>query len=449
MRRLVGGLFIACLGYGADMQRFVSDPLYVNQWHLAPYGIHINIGNTWDFVTGRGINIEIVDDGLDLTHEDLAPNVYPMAVKSAGTHGTQCAGLAAAAGFNDIGMIGVAPEARLMGWSEGLLPHVAIHCSGRLDDGKDPGRIGPLQQAEMEKAATNNRDGLGRVAIIPAGDGRALGDDSAYDAIASSRFAIAIAAVNREGQQSSYSEGGMNVAISAPGGEALSPASLWTTGAGGLYTEEFYGTSAAAAIAGGAVALLLERNPALGYRDVKEILMRSATREPLSAGDPFEQNGGGITFSHSFGAGLVDVTAAIALADDWIPLGPVVTVQTSNHAAMTIQDDPLNPLHRYLDLYGGQPVRVEHVELTLTVRHARRGDLSFTIVSPSGMKSVAAGRPNDDGADFESYTFTSVRHWGEISTGMWKVIVTDHNGNGISGEMLDIQLRLFGTIPRS
>jgi subtilisin family serine protease len=248
MRRLVGGLFIACLGYSADMQRFVSDPLYVNQWYLAPYGIHINIGNTWDFVTGRGINIGIVDDGLDLTHEDLAPNVHPKAVSTAaGTHGTQCAGLAAAAGFNEVGMIGVAPEARLMGQPEAVLTHVAIHCWGRLDDGKDSGRMGPLQQADMEEAATKGRDGFGTVQVIPAGDGRALGDDSSYDEFASSRFAIAVGAVNRDGQQSSYSESGMNLAISAPGGEPLAPASLWTTTAGGSYTEEFYGTAAAIA----------------------------------------------------------------------------------------------------------------------------------------------------------------------------------------------------------
>ena len=112
------------------LQRQVNDPLFPKQWHLAGTGVNLGMNNAWDIVTGKGINMTIVDDGLDIAHEDLAPNAYPLqsgyhrnfndgnndpTPKVAETHGTQCAGLAAAAGFNNVGVIGVAPEARLMG----------------------------------------------------------------------------------------------------------------------------------------------------------------------------------------------------------------------------------------------------------------------------------------------------------------------------------------------
>jgi subtilisin-like proprotein convertase family protein len=217
----------------------------------------------------------------------------------------------------------------------------------------------------------------------------------------------------------------MNVAILAPGGESDSPRGLSTTIASDEtpYTDSFQGTASAASQVAGAVALLLDKNPSLGYRDVKEVLMRSAA------------------------GGLLNVAGALALAEDWINLGPLQSVHTSNNATWIIPDNPSTPLIRNLDLYGGQPLRVEHVELTVSIRHPRRGDLSFTIVSPSGMRSLAAARPNDDGADFENFTFTSVRHWGETSTGMWKVMITDTTANGAAGELVDLHLRVYGTSP--
>ncbi len=485
----------------ALLQRDVNDTLYVNQWHLGGFGFHLNLQDAWDSVTGKGINIAVVDDGLDIRHEDLAPNAYPVEsgyhrnfnsgppddpspLKASESHGTSCAGLAAAAGFNDLGVIGVAPEARLiglrliagpitdedagdaLGWRpNGLTPHVSSNSWGPADDGKALGRIGPLQAAGLETAATTYRNGLGEVFAISCGNGRAAGDDSGYDGFSSSRFGIAVAAVNRDGEQASYSENGMNVAVSAFGGEFDPPGVLWTTTNSGVaamalrmakfpgsiapvnYTDAFSGTSAAAPQVAGAAALLLERNPNLGYRDIKEILIRSATRDSLKGGDAFVANGAGLRFSHSFGAGLVNVADALALASNWAPLGPVLTGERRTAEVTPLPDGGL-PVVRNLDFYGGQPLRVEHVELTVTVQHANRGDLSFVITSPSGMRSIAAPRPNDDGSDFDGFTFTSVRHWGENSAGIWRVAIADSNPNGLTGEVRNVAMRLYGTAAR-
>lgn len=86
------------------------------------------------------------------------------------------------------------------------------------------------------------------------------------------------------------------------------------------YTSRFNGTSAATPIVSGVVALMLEANPNLGYRDVQEILALSA--RPIDAASPDwttnranTWNGGGFRVSHDYGFGLVDATAAVRLAE--------------------------------------------------------------------------------------------------------------------------------------
>ncbi len=50
----------------------IADPLYESQWHLHthPYSVEADRAN----VTGRGVTIAIVDDGLQHTHPDLHAN---------------------------------------------------------------------------------------------------------------------------------------------------------------------------------------------------------------------------------------------------------------------------------------------------------------------------------------------------------------------------------------
>ncbi|MEO7318254.1 MAG: hypothetical protein ABIZ56_04630, partial [Chthoniobacteraceae bacterium] len=57
-----------------------NDPLFSTQWHLrdtnAGSGIFgLDVKSVWDTWKGTGIRIGIVDDGLQTTHPDLAPNV--------------------------------------------------------------------------------------------------------------------------------------------------------------------------------------------------------------------------------------------------------------------------------------------------------------------------------------------------------------------------------------
>ncbi len=479
------------------LQRAVNDPLFPKQWHLAETDLNLNMKTAWDQVTGKGINIAVIDDGLEIKHEDFT-NAYPLdsgyhrnfkedgapndpsPLDAKDNHGTFCAGLAAAAGFNGIGVAGGEPEAMVMGlryvggataddaasvalgWQpDGIITHVSSNSWGPADDGKDDGRISALQLAGMEKAVITNRDGLGTILSISAGNGRDSGDNASYDGFSSSRFAIAVAAVGRDGTQSSYSENGMSVAITAFGGEFQPPAVLWSTNVSGdeafqikatnfptteapvNYTDAGNGTSAAAPQVSGAAALLLEKNPKLGYRDVKEILMKSAIQEGLTGADPFVKNGAGFSFSHSFGAGLLNVSGALELAAEWTNLGALISAAVASEEGGDIPDEG-DGVTKTLD-FSNISGRVEHAVLTVSVTHAKRGDLEFSIVSPAGTRSVAEARPNDENADFTDYVFTSVRHWGESSVGNWKVIVKDTKGNGVTGKLGKVNLELWGT----
>lgn len=87
------------------------------------------------------------------------------------------------------------------------------------------------------------------------------------------------------------------------------------------YTSTFNGTSSAAPLVSGVVALMLQANPKLGWRDVQEVLIRSAAMtQPENPG--WFTNSAKIRFNHEFGAGRVDAAAAVQLASGWRNLGP-------------------------------------------------------------------------------------------------------------------------------
>ena len=59
-----------------------GDPLYSDQWHLKNLGLptgtageDANVESVWSEFCGLGITIAVIDDGLDIAHEDLAANV--------------------------------------------------------------------------------------------------------------------------------------------------------------------------------------------------------------------------------------------------------------------------------------------------------------------------------------------------------------------------------------
>ncbi|MBM3737187.1 MAG: hypothetical protein FJW39_15510 [Acidobacteria bacterium] len=467
-----------------------NDVLYANQWHLNNATHGINVTGVWDTFQGAGRYVTVIDGGIEVGHPDLAPNAPSIASGNhfdfvsgdndpsppqGDSHGTAAAGLAAARGNNGLGVTGVAFLANLLavrllgGPTTDANERDAFTWRPALTDvssnswGSPDGAFlfgpGPLAVAGLVAAVTTGRGGRGVAFFFPAGNGRnsstpggggTYNDDSNFDGYANSRYVIAVAAVTDGGQHAFYSENGANVAISAPSsGGAARLTTTDVTGANGYsatdYTSTFGGTSGATPIAAGAGALLLQANPNLGWRDVREILIRSASRTGLTGGDPFATNGGGIPFSHSFGGGRVNVGAAVALANGWSNLPPETSISATQNSINTpLPDANLNGAVRSFNMTGLTNLRVETVELTVNVTHPWRGDLRFTITSPSGMQSVVGNRFADSGDNYNNWTFTSIRHLGETSSGTWTVRVADVEPLD-TGTLNSLTLRIWGT----
>ena len=108
-----------------ENRRAPNDPLYPAQ----PAARQWRLGALHQLATGRGITVAVIDSGIDGRHPDLSgqlvvnENFVRDHAAAAEDHGTSVAGIIAAKGDNGVGVIGVAPGARLMGlracWQQG------------------------------------------------------------------------------------------------------------------------------------------------------------------------------------------------------------------------------------------------------------------------------------------------------------------------------------------
>jgi subtilisin-like proprotein convertase family protein len=454
-----------------------NDPLVASQWHHrnttqggGALWIDANPATVWDNYRGAGVVIGILDDGVQFTHPDLQPNydttldydfngndADPSPVDpGVDDHGTACAGVAAARGNNALGGCGVAYEATLAGFRLIAQPatdqqeadafahrndviQIKNNSWGAPDDGTTLEGPGTLAAAALANGTANGRGGLGTIFVFAGGNGLDLGDNSNYDGYANSIHTIAVGAVNDDGFQSYYSERGANLVVCAPSSGGDHHGGMVTTDLTGEngsnhsgvddlddrnYTREFGGTSSAAPLVSGVCALMLQANPKLGWRDVKEILMRSA-RQVHHTDPDWVVNGAGFHFNHKYGAGLVDAAAAVAMAKNWVNLGSMISappVQTTSIGS--IPDNSTTGVSRTF-FVSQTNLRVEHVTLTLTAPHASRGDLDVTLTSPAGTVSKLAEQHFDDTDGYQGWTFSSVRHWGESAYGSWTLVVRD------------------------
>lgn len=485
-----------------------SDPLYRQQWHLSnrgqnggTKGIDINVGRAWAQYRGRGVAIAVVDDGLELNHVDLVRNAFPLTKVASRSlhydfvrgrtnplprmmdaHGTAVAGLAAGAS-NKFGGVGVAPRARLAGLrllgagiTDGTEARALGHKSRRLhiynnswgpsDDGAEVSGPGPLAAASLRRGVSYGRGGRGSVFVWSAGNGRREFDDANYDGYANSIETIAVGAVSDRGVRTTDSETGANLVVVAPSSstrrQGLITADL--SGSRGYnrrgsndgmviprknvrdrdFTNDFGGTSGAAPIVSGVIALMLEANPKLGWREVQDILIRTARRVDRSGGG-WRRNGAGLWFSHLYGAGLVDASAAVEAAKRTKRLGGVREIrQVWSGPSRAVPDNTARGVTIDLDFSKQRNLRVEHVQFLVTVAHEYRGDLRYELISPAGTVSVVPARLLDNGTELVQWPFMTVRNWGERSRGVWRVRLIDTASSDV-GAVEEVEVVIRGT----
>ena len=396
------------------------------------------------------------------------------------SHGTGTAGVAAASGSNGQGVTGVAFDAEIAGIKVESIEvdeKVARALSyknqeidiynpswGPINDGQTLEGPEPLAQAALENGVTNGRGGLGNIFVWAAGNGLETNDNVNYDGWANSRYTIAVSAIDANGKQAAYSEPGAAILVTTysddddsgfdkrlegitttdiQGKDGYSLAEGTSVDPEGNYINNFGGTSASSPLLAGVVALMLEANPNLTWRDVQHILVNTSTQNDPSDSD-WSKNGAGHPVNHKYGFGSVDATAAVDAAKTWNTVAPE-TYSTSGTVNIQTEIPDGQPQGVTSTLTIDKDIQIESVELIFDAEHVLRGDLEVTLTSPDGTQSVLAEQHNDAGDDYQNWTFSSVRHWGESSLGDWTLKVADKSGNKVAGVWNSAQLKVYGT----
>lgn len=186
-------------------------------------------------------------------------------------------------------------------------------------------------------------------------------------------------------------------------------------------TNECYsghgGTSAAAPLAAGIFALVLQIRPDLTWRDMQYLVMQTALPVDLDTGE-WQTTTIGRKFSHTFGYGKIDTWATIEAAktfknvkpqawfySPWIHVNQAIPEGDQGLAvSFEVTADMLKDANLE---------RLEHVTVTMNVDHTRRGDLSADLISPDKIISHIATtrRMDSEPAGYDDWTFMSVVHW--------------------------------------
>ncbi len=478
-----------------------TDPSFSLQWHLDnsnPGELDLNVTGVWPSYTGDGVTAAVIDDGFDYTHPDLAPNydttldfdfesndADPFGDLVTDPHGTATMGILGAA-RNGQDVVGVAYDATLVGYqvfttiSDAFINQIAAAIEQGADDGADLISMSLGSQfsanffdqglsasavanmdAAIDSAVDTGRGGLGTVLVKSAGNGR--DDFTLHNANASSWNAdfktISVGATNADGTVTSYSTPGANLLISAFGSPI--PGTVVTTdrvGAAGYSADDitttFNGTSAAAPMVSGVVALMLEANPDLGWRDVQDILAYSA-RQTTSGGNWVENgtdtwNAGGLTHSVDYGFGLVDALAAVRLAETWQTQKTSANLTAKSVAALGLPQAVPDGTGSSLVVTFDQDAtigRIEFVTLTLSLPHTWAGDLKITLTSPSGTTTTLLENNATDDADHpDPWTYTAAAFRGEAGVGTWTLTITDQVAAD-TGTLSQATLTLHGDPP--
>ena len=277
----------------------------------------IEADKAWPMSQGKDIVVAVIDTGVDYTHLDLKNNIWINTKEIAGNgidddangfvddlrgwdfiyndndpfdvygHGTHVAGTIAAEGNNSIGVIGVAPQAKIMiakglgddGW--GSISALANCVKYAADNGAKVlnNSWGGNGSSQLITDAFHYADTKGCVAIAAAGNENSNVKDSLP---ANIDTVIAVAAIDSNNQKASFSNFGEKIEVASPGVAILSTVPLAksceTAGneRGKIGHCVYNGTSMACPHTAGVAALILSKDPRLINKDVRQIIQDSS-----------------------------------------------------------------------------------------------------------------------------------------------------------------------------
>ena len=469
---------------------------FPQQWHLKSTTVngqrinaHAAVEAAWALTQGEGTTIAIIDDGVDMTHEEFQTSgkiIAPRDVTSGtnnptphagANHGTACAGVACADGL--FGAAGVAPKSSLIPirLASGLgsqaeadaffwaAQHGAdvISCSwGPMDgnwwDANDPthNQVVPLPDSTklaIDWAVRNGRNGKGCIITWAAGNGGESVDNDGY---ASYENVVAVGASNDQSTHTVYSDFGDALWCTFPSSDfaqdTVTPG-IWTTdrtGADGYnpgesqlgdtignYTNSFGGTSSSCPGAAGVAAIIIARNPHLRWDEVKEIMKDSCDKIDDTNGN-YNAEGR----SDHYGYGRLNAKKAAKLAR------PALPKYTAIHTA--IQDVAIkDQKSSSIVVAVGDDTPIKSIKVILDIEHTYIGDLVVSITPPQTMNQAAivlhdrfGGGTNNIKRTFDTMNTPDLANViGENPQGKWKLQVAD-KANADTGKIRKFTVEL-------
>ncbi|VVC39282.1 Peptidase S8, pro-domain,Peptidase S8, subtilisin-related,Peptidase S8, subtilisin, Ser-active [Cinara cedri] len=458
-----------------------NDPKWPKMWYLnRGRGMDMNVQGAWEEgISGKGSVVTILDDGLEKDHPDLIQNYDPSASydmnnrdddpmprydqMDTNRHGTRCAGEVAATANNSLCSVGVAFGASIGGVrmldgdvtdavearSLSLNPqHIHVYSAswGPDDDGKTVDGPGELATRAFIEGISKGRGGKGSIFIWASGNGGREHDNCNCDGYTNAIWTLSISSATQNGHVPWYSEACSSTLATTYSSGSNYESQIITTDLHHECTSNHTGTSASAPLAAGIVALTLEANNKLTWRDMQHIVVLTARPTHLLASD-WIINGVGRKVSHSFGYGLMDATAMVRLARRWktVPIQHIcnVTAQVFEKPVPARSSVTIQLLVKDCNNVNF----LEHVQAKISLLASRRGDIKIDLTSPSGTKStLLAPRTHDNShAGFRVWPFMTVHMWGERPFGIWQLTI--HNEGKLLGRssLHEWCLILYGT----
>jgi len=319
------------------IQNFVPDDIYYSTAYASSHNGNIaqwgppavSASAAWGVTMGDpGIVIAIVDTGVDDTHPDLASKIvgeYSYVGRSAKDgfgHGTHCAGIAAAATNNNVGIAGMCPNCGILSvkvlndQGSGYMSDVASGITYAASHGArvislslgGSGRSETLHRA-LDYAITNNA-----LPVCAMGNS---GSSSNTPEPAYWNDCLSVIATDQNGVKASFSNSGIKADVAAPGLAILStmptyPVTLTSTYGYRTNYDALSGTSMATPMVAGIAGLVLSENPNLTPTQVAGIIMASS--------------GDGVSWTSNLAFGVVNAFKAVSSATVAVGGAPVPNV---------------------------------------------------------------------------------------------------------------------------
>ncbi|XP_045398712.1 proprotein convertase subtilisin/kexin type 4 isoform X4 [Lemur catta] len=476
-----------------------TDPWFSKQWYMnKEVKPDLNILQVWSQgLTGQGVVVSVLDDGIEKDHPDLWANyVRPQAARDPlasydfndydpdpqprytpsdeNRHGTRCAGEVAAIANNGFCGAGVAFNARIGGvrmldgtitdvieaQSLSLQPqHIHIYSAswGPEDDGRTVDGPGILTREAFRRGVTKGRGGLGTLFIWASGNGGLHYDNCNCDGYTNSIHTLSVGSTTQQGRVPWYSEACASTLTTTYSSGVATDPQIVTTDLHHQCTNKHTGTSASAPLAAGIIALALEANPFLTWRDMQHLVVRASRPAQLQAED-WRTNGVGRQGATGPGRGggarpTGPVTAILLHSEPPLRLRAAGRRAAGGHGshlgahaapeemhcqrpaqphAGRRRSPPRSPSPILPLMHVGNNVSacagshnyirsLEHVQVQLSLSYSRRGDLEISLTSPMGTRStLVAIRPLDiSGQGYNNWIFMSTHFWDENPQGLW------------------------------